>query len=175
MVGSGTVRMEGSPMTPRFLLLAMSFSISLLVTPAFAQSQNWLVGTWKLLSSTQTESGQTRDYIGPQPLGQIMFGADGRFINILLRSHLKKFDSNSRAKGTAEENAEVVKGSIAYFGTYTLNGDRLTMHLEGSTFPNWTGTDQVRVVHLSGNQLIWENTAASAGGGALKEVYEKVK
>jgi hypothetical protein len=144
-------------------------------TLAFADTQNWLVGTWTLVSATQIENGQTKDYIGPHPLGQVTFGADGRFSNILVRSDLKKFQSGNRANGMADENAEVVKGSIAYFGTYTLTDDRLTMHLEGSTFPNWTGTDQVRSVHLSGNQLIWENAGPSAGGAPLKEVYTRVK
>ena len=67
----------------------------------------------------------------------------------------------------------MVKGSIAYFGTYSLTDDTLKMHITASTFPNWTGTDQTRTVHLAGNQLIWENAAASGGG--VKQVYERAK
>jgi hypothetical protein len=67
-----------------------------------------------------------------------------------------------------------MKGGIGFFGTYTLSGDTLRMHIEGSTFPNWTNTDQTRIVHLSGNQFTWENAAASGGGNA-KLVFQRVK
>ena len=146
----------------------------LLTTPAVAQNQNWLVGSWTLVSATQTENGQQQDYLGPHPLGQVIFGPDGQFSDILLRADLAKFAKNNRLLGTPEENAAVVKGSIAYFGTYTLNGDVLRFHITGSSFPNWTGTDQTRRVHLEGNQLIWSNDAAS-GGGNVKLVFDRVK
>jgi len=112
--------------------------------------------------------------MGTQPLGQI-FESDGRFSNILLRSDLPKFKQNNRNEGSPDENAAVVHGSIAYFGTYVLDGATLKMHIDASTFPNWTGTDQARTVHQTGNQLVWENAAASGGGGKLKQVYDRVK
>jgi Lipocalin-like domain len=34
--------------------------------------------------------------------------------------------------------------SIAYYGTYSVSGTGLILHVEGSTFPNWTGTNQKR-------------------------------
>ncbi len=155
----------------RWTLLIASF---MLVTPAVAEPQDWLAGTWGLVSATQIENGQAKDYFGPRPLGQMMFDANGQFSNIVSRSDLPPFRANNRVSGTADENAAVVKGSIAYFGTYTLNGDTLRMHIEGSTFPNWANTDQTRIVHLSGDQFTWENASASAGGNA-KLVFQRVK
>ena len=155
----------------RWTLLIASF---MLVTPAVAEPQDWLVGTWGLVSATQIENGQAKDYFGPRPLGQMMFDANGRFSNIVSHSDLPQFRANNRASGTADENAAVVKGSIAYFGTYTLNGDTLRMHIEGSTFPNWANTDQTRIVHLSGDRFTWENASASAGGNA-KLVFRRVR
>ncbi|MCW2240650.1 lipocalin-like domain-containing protein [Azospirillum canadense] len=146
----------------------------LLATPTMAQNQNWLVGAWTLVSATQTENGQQQDYLGPHPLGQVIFGADGQFSDILLRSDLAKFAKNNRLLGTPEEDTAVVKGSIAYFGTYTLTNDTLKFHIIGSSYPNWTDTDQARTVHLAGNQLIWENPAGS-GGGNVKLVFERAK
>ena len=144
----------------------------LLAAPAVAQNQNWLVGSWTLVSATQTVDG--RDYIGPHPLGQIIFGPDGHFSNILLRSDLAKFAQNNRLLGTPEENTAVVKGSIAYFGTYSLTGDTLKMHITGSTFPNWNDTEQTRIVRQKGDRLTWENAAASAGGQVVL-IFERVK
>ena len=152
----------------------LPIALSMLVTPAVAEPPNWLVGTWRLVSATHIENGQATDYFGPRPLGRMMFDANGQFANIVLRSDLPPFRANNRASGTADENAAVVKGSIAYFGTYTLDGDTLRMHIEGSTFPNWENTDQTRVVHLSGEQFTWENASASAGGNA-KLVFRRVK
>jgi hypothetical protein len=48
------------------------------------------------------------------------------------------------------------------------------MHIEGSTFPNWINTDQMRIVHLSGDQFTYENAVAS-GDGNVKLVFQRVK
>src|ERR1044071_6668353 len=50
-------------------------------SPASAQPQNWLLGTWKLVSATQIENSQAKEYLGAHPLGQVIFGADGQFSN----------------------------------------------------------------------------------------------
>ena len=92
-----------------------------------------------------------------------------------MRSDLPKFKSNNRAKGSVEENAAVVGGSIGYFGTYTLTGDNLKMHLVASTYPNWINTDQIRIVHQEGDRFTWQNARASAGGEELVLVFERVK
>ena len=155
----------------RWSLLITSF---MLVTPAAAEPQSSLVGTWKLVSSIQIENGQTKENYGSHPLGQVMFDANGQFSNMILRSDLQPFGVNNRTSGTTDENAAVVKGSIAYFGTYTLSGNTLKLHIDGSTFPNWDNTDQTRIVHLTGEQLTWENAAAS-GGGSAKLVFQKIK
>jgi hypothetical protein len=48
-------RKTGEPEMPSCLLLiASSF---MLVGPALADSQNWLVGSWRVVSATQTENG----------------------------------------------------------------------------------------------------------------------
>jgi hypothetical protein len=152
------------------LLIAASAMVAM---PALADSSNWIVGSWKLVSATQNENGQTRDYFGPNPLGTVMFGPDGHFTDIIIRSDIPKFAIDNRTRGTAEENADVVKGSIAFYGTYTLDGDSLQLHIVGSSFPNWNGTGQERIVHLTGNQFTWENAHASGGGGA-KLIWQRM-
>lgn len=156
--------------------LGLLITSCLIATPALAQQPaNWLVGSWKLVEARETTGGQPKEYLGPNPLGQVLFDANGQFSDILMRSDLPKFKSSNRAQGSAEENAAVVQGSIAYFGTYTLTGDNLKMHIVGSTYPNWIDTDQTRIVRQEGDRLIWQNAAASAGGQALVLVFERVK
>jgi Lipocalin-like domain len=125
-----------------------------------------------LTSASQTINGQTHDYFGPHPLGQIIFTPNGRFAVILLRSDLPKFASNNRSTGTLDENSAVVRGSVALFGTYTYSGNTLHILIDGSSFPNWRGKDQARMVKVTGDELTWQNAAASGGGGD-KLVYQR--
>ena len=98
-------------------ILALLAAPLLVATPALAQAQGSLVGAWMLVSATQTQNGQSQDYFGAHPLGQVIFGPEGQFSNILMRSGIAAFQANNRSTGTPEGNAAVVKGSIAYFGS----------------------------------------------------------
>ena len=51
-------------------------------------AQEVLEGTWKLVSSTRTNTttGATTDSFGPNPLGYIMYGKDGRMMVLITRS-----------------------------------------------------------------------------------------
>jgi lipocalin-like protein len=69
---------------------------------------------------------------------------NGHVLFIITRSDLPEFASNNREAGTPEENKAVAQGSIAYFGTYSVNetDKTITTHIESCTFPNWNGTDR---------------------------------
>jgi hypothetical protein len=133
-----------------------------------------LVGSWALVSA----SAPSPDV---QPFGSndgfVVFEANGRFSLQLVLSSLPKFVSNNRAKGSTEENKAVVQGSIGYFGTYALDAadGTLTLHIERSTFPNWNGLDQKRLItSLTADELKYTNPAASVGGTA-ELVWKRVK
>ena len=74
---------------------------------------------------------------------------------ILQRATLPRFASDNRMSGTAEENKAVVQGSIAYFGTCAIDEAKGTISLRyhGSTYPNWDGDTQERLVSVSGNEV----------------------
>lgn len=94
---------------------------------------------------------------------------DSRFSIMLMRASLPTFASNNRAKGTVEENQAVVQGSIAYFGSYTVVSEKeqiVNLRIEGSTFPNWDGEDQQRVMTVVGDELRVINPTAAIGGTA---------
>jgi len=61
----------------------------------------------------------------------LIFDNYRRFSFILTRPDLPKFASNNRGTGTAEENKAIVQGSLAYFGTYSLVGKFIKMHVDG--------------------------------------------
>jgi hypothetical protein len=137
-----------------------------------------LVGTWKLVSSHNVRSDGSRvDNIGPSPKGVVIYTSDGHFALVNTRSDLPKLASNSRDRGTPEEYKGVVQGSIAYFGTYSVNeADKvISAQIEGSTFANLIGTDQKRIVtSLTTDELKFTNPAASRGG-TLELVWKRAK
>ena len=135
-----------------------------------------LIGTWTLLSITAGEGAdQTLPY-GPNPKGTMMVDANGRFSITGLRSDLPKFASNNRMTGTQEENNAIVQGSIAFFGTYTIDEATsvLTLKVEGSTFPNFDGGTQTRILSFTGDEVTYFNPTPSQGGTA-KVTYRRAK
>ena len=97
-----------------------------------------------------------------------MGGARGRYTITFISPELPKFAANNRAAGSPEENKAVVVGSLAHFGTYTVDevDKSFTFHIEYSTYPNWSSTAQRRAFSIAGNELTYTDPNASAGGRA---------
>src|ERR1700724_1442570 len=132
-----------------------------------AQSAKDLVGSWTVVSV---------DAYGPNPKGSLIFEANGRFSLQLMRSDLPKYASNNRTQGTPAEYKATVEGSIAYFGTYSVSGTDLNLHIEGSTFPNWIGMDQKRInLSVSGDELKYTQPNPSGGGPPAPLVWKRAK
>jgi hypothetical protein len=149
-------------------LAITAFGIALTVGHANAQLAKDIVGTWTLVST---------DAYGPNPKGSLIFESNGRFSAILMRNDLPKYASNNRTQGTPAEYKATIEGSLAYFGTYSVSGTGITLHVEGSTFPNWTGTDQKRIdVTITGDDLKYFNPTPSGGSGANSPlIWKRVK
>jgi hypothetical protein len=138
-----------------------------------AQSAKDLVGSWTPVSV---------DAYGPNPKGSLIFEANGRYSLQLMRPDLPKFQSNNRTQGTPAEYKITVEGSLSHLGTYTVSGTDLIFHIEASTFPNWTGTEQKRInLSVTGDELKYTNLAPSGGyqylvpAGAAFVVWRRVK
>ncbi len=64
-----------------------------------------------------------------------------------------------------------MQGSIAYFGTYSIDdkdGTLITFHIEGSSFPNWEDAEEKRVLKVSGNEMDYMNPTISTGAGVAR-------
>lgn len=149
-------------------------SIVTLSNPALAQTAKDLVGTWQQVANVNVATdGKRTDTFGPNPKGMAMFSADGHFMIINGRNDLPKFAANSRVQGTADENAAIVRGSIALYGTYSVADKVINLKIEQSTYPNWSGTESKRnILAFTGDELKW-NLAASIGGQSQSEVTWK--
>src|SRR5712671_1087617 len=109
--------------------------------------QQQIQGAWTMVSNVLDQGGNKVEPYGPDAKGSVILAST--------RADVPKFASNNRTTGTPEENKAAVAGSIAYFGTYTVNdADKmLVMHLDGSSYPNWVGTDQKRTLELSADEM----------------------
>ncbi len=126
-------------------------------------------GSWVLVSQYVEQDAKKTEAFGSNPRGSMILTPDSRFSIMLMRASLPTFASNNRAKGTVEENQAVVQGSIAYFGSYTVVSEKeqiVNLRIEGSTFPNWDGEDQQRVMTVVGDELRVINPTAAIGGTA---------
>lgn len=144
--------------------IALALAIALPAGAAFAQSAKSLVGAWNLESAGET--------YGKNPTGKLVFAANGHYALVITRNDLPKFASNSRVKGTPDENKAVVGGSVAHFGHYTVDEKEkaIVLKIESGTFANWNGTEQKRPFEIKGNQLRYTNPKPSAGGAPTGQV-----
>ena len=154
---------------------ALSAAFWIASPSAQAQTAQDLVGTWTLVSATIQSGNVKMDVFGPDPRGTLMFGRDGRYALIFVRHDLPKLASDNRLSQTVEESRAITKGSIAHFGTYSVDetGKILVFRIESSTFPNWTGAEQRRPFSLSGEELTY--TSPGSIGVATQVVVRRVQ
>jgi hypothetical protein len=136
-----------------------------------------LVGSWILVSLTAGDGPKETMPYGPNPKGTMMVDANGRFSITVVRSDLPRFASDNRMTGTPEENTAIVQGCIAYFGTYSIDEAThvIAVNVEGSTFPNFDGGTQTRILSFSGDEVTYLNPTPSMGGGTAKVTYRRAR
>ncbi len=143
-----------------------------------------LVGGWRLLTwENRASDGRVTHPMGRDPLGYLIYAADGSFSVTISRPRRGRFAAEDLLVGSAEEKATAVEGFVAYAGRYSVEGGRVVHHVELSLFPNWVGTDQERDADLSADtlvlsvgplllageeriaRLVWERVAPRQAGG----------
>jgi hypothetical protein len=160
------------------LCMAVSLASFLTTESSFAQQslKDQLVGAWTLVSiSSKLPDGSP--VWGANPIGLIVFTSGGHYSTQVMRSDLPKYASNNRAKGTPEEYKTIAIGSVANFGTYSVNeaNKTFTISYDGSTFPNRKGAKETRPFVIEGDQLRITNPAPSTGGESSQLVYRRAK
>ena len=105
------------------------------------------IGTWKFisLSGESTEDDVFRPY-GENLFGKLIYNSDGYMSVLLMKPDRPRFKSGDVLKGTPEEIKIAFENFDAYCGTYKIdtNNRTVTHIIEGSRFPNWVGTQQMR-------------------------------
>lgn len=171
-------------MNRRYALALSLAAVGLASLQSAANADNRLLkdqiaGTWMLVSAeTTNKDGSKFQSFGPQPKGMVIFDANGRYVQTLMASALPKFASGNRMKGTPEENQAVVQGSIAYYGTWSVDegSKTVTQRVDATTYALHASTDYKRpITTLTADELVFTNPASSAGGGATVLSFKRVK
>jgi hypothetical protein len=112
-----------------------------------------LPGTWTLVSAVREEipSGARTEMFGQNPHGFINYGPDGRMIALITRRD-RKAAANGRPTPTEAE--ALFRSMLSYAGTFTVEGDVVTHHVDISWNQSFTGGTQKRHFKLEGDRLI---------------------
>jgi hypothetical protein len=164
---------------PTILCLCLITSLSFPQSGAAQENiAKQIVGAWTLDAVTaERVDGSKAEPFGTNPKGVIIFTDSGYFSLFQSRADLPKLVENDRGKATAEEAKAVVGGSIAYYGTYSVNeADRsLSVTLDGATFVNLLGGAQRRdITSLTADELRFSNPRTPSGM-TLQTVWRRTK
>jgi hypothetical protein len=108
-----------------------------------------LLGRWNIVSWEQRyDDGRVTRPLGTALEGFIQYGADGRMICMMGRADRANFVTGGQWNASNDEKAGAYSSFMAYAGSYTVDGDLVTHHVDLSLFPNWKGGDQKRHVQL---------------------------
>jgi len=144
----------------------------LLSAPGIALGQSLkeqIVGAWRQVSIYIEEGGVKAQPYGENPVGLAVFDRSGYVISFLSKPELPKFAAKNRLKGTDEEYRGVMQGMIAGFGTYTIDGDTVTIKWLASSYPNRAGTTEKRTYKIVGDEMTAVNPTASSGGTSYQK------
>lgn len=166
------------------LSLSVIATLGFALLPGSAVSQqkslkDQLVGTWRNVSTIVTrKDGQQLEPFGNKPTGVLIFTADGNIALITTRSDVPKIASNNRLEGTPEEYAAIMRGTHAFFGTYTVNeaAKSFTISVVGGTFPNEVGGSTTRTVTaITADELKFTYPAGAAVGAVAEASWRRAK
>jgi len=162
------------------LTLGAAAGLGLLPWAAAAQRKalkDQIVGTWMLVSWVQTRADGTKNLrFGSNPKGINTFSPTGRFSLIIVQPDLPKISSNDPMKPTPEEAQTIVRGSIAYFGTYSVEEatKTLSLQLDGSTLVNQLAMAQKRDIEsISADEMRYINPTGVGGTGKIEVAWKR--
>ena len=75
---------------------------------------------------------------------------------------------------TDAERVDLYGGLVAYAGAYTIEGDKVSHHIDASWNQAWTGTTQVRQFRIDGNTLHIRTLPAKSAITGRQSVSELV-
>ena len=117
-------------------------------SPAMADLQKEIVGTWKLVS-VMYEDQQTKELtpvLGANPRGYQIATPEGRWLALVTAE-------NRPVPKTDEERAQALRSMISYSGRYRIEDNKVITKVEVAWNEAWVGGEQVRFIRFEGDKL----------------------
>jgi hypothetical protein len=95
------------------------------------------------------DDGEVARPFGEHPRGFIIYTADGYMSAIMMSADRPNFAAGDILGGNDDEKLAAFATSSAYAGRWEIVDGQIIHHLEVTTYPNWTGTDQPRDFELT--------------------------
>ncbi|CDM60266.1 MULTISPECIES: lipocalin-like domain-containing protein [Rhizobium] len=122
-------------------------------------------GRWRLSAWRRTTSeGDVVYPLGEDASGLLVYTSSGRMMVQMTAAHRSLVATSDPLGGGVDERAAAYSTCLAYFGSYTVTDGKVIHNIEGSSFPNWSGTEQVRPYELSGDELVLRTPPSKTDG-----------
>lgn len=122
-------------------------------TPSLKSLQKQVVGTWRLISAEDKVNGQWTPYtFGNPPSGYFIYDATGHASIQIMTTPPQKIAGPDSP--TPSDALVIFNNYIAYYGTYTVDAENITVQVEGAWDPSQVGTAQARPYQIKGDTLI---------------------
>lgn len=111
--------------------------------------------------------------MGEEAKGQLIYSAEGRMSAHLVSANMARFAKADWRAATAEERARAWLEYFGYYGGFSIDEEKKAVihHVEGGSFPNMVGTEQVRYFRFEGERLVLN---AETPWGKVQVVWEKL-
>lgn len=127
-----------------------------------------LAGTWVMDSAYEIlADGKRITNYGEHPLGLLIVDKAGRYSLQIFRRDRPAFAAGDKVHGTPEEFRAAALGSSTHFGRVRIDAaaKQLIFQIEGASFPNWEGRQQVRNYAYRDGLLSYAVPASASGNG----------
>ncbi len=139
------------------------------------------IGAWRLLSAEfrSADDSVTESPYGSEPLGVLMYDAQGTMCAQISSKDRKPFVVADRKGGSGEEVRAAFESYQAYCGTFKIDEkERTVTHsVTQSLLPNWVGSTQRRYYKFQDGKLVLKTPPILIGGQSVTGtlVWEKIK
>ena len=134
------------------------------------------IGSWELLKWTAELNDGTEVFpFGEDALGRITYETNGSMSVQLMKNSRPKFLSEDPLQAKPHEVIVAFKDFLSYCGSYEVykNPDQVVHQIEISSFPNWTGQNQIRKFEFKDDLLILSTD--TIGSSRHRLVWQKMK
>ena len=137
------------------LSVLVLFCLALAVGGAYCDDKDKLVGSWRLVAFKvqADDTKETKDALGPQPLGRMILTASGYITNYRVAGGRKPAQTDT-------ERAQLLRTMAAWTGRYRVEGNKLIVKTDSAWNEEGTGRELPRTFVVEGDRLILTTVAA---------------